>query len=136
MPASAEASEVPGRRLAILAESLYVANLLVLPVLSFLALAWLFLRASRQTPALARAHISQAFSATIWGGVLLVLVSALILALGGFETVGAWTLVILYFTTVHATFVLFGIVGLAKALAGRCWRVPLIGPRLPRGCVT
>jgi hypothetical protein len=81
-----------------------------------------------------RARIHQAFSASLWGGILLVLVNLLILALGGHEAIGTWTLVILYFTTVHATFVLIGIVGLAKALAGRCWRIPITGPRLPRGC--
>ena len=134
MPVSAESTEVPGRELAILAESLYVANLLVLPVLSFLVLGWLFLRVDSKTPDLARAHIHQAFSASLWGGILLVLVNLLILAVGGYEAISTWTLVILYFTTIHATFVLIGIVGLAKALAGRCWRIPLIGPRLPRGC--
>ncbi len=134
MPASVESTEVSGERLAILAQSLYVANLLVLPVLSFLALGWLFLRVDNKTPDLARARIHQAFSASLWGGILLVLVNLLILALGGHEAIGTWTLVILYFTTVHATFVLIGIVGLAKALAGRCWRIPITGPRLPRGC--
>lgn len=129
-----ERAAQPGQSQAILAQSLYVANLLVLPVICFLALGWLFLRRDRQTPPLAQAHIHQAFSASVWGGILLVLVNLLILVLGGFGSVAAWTIVILYFTTIHATFVFIGIVGLAKAMAGRCWRVPLIGPPLPQGC--
>lgn len=133
-PPTPVGSETPGQSRAILAQSLYVANLLVLPVISFLALGWLFLHCDSKTPPLARAHINQAFSASLWGGMLLVLVNLLILALGGFEEVSTWTIVILYFTTIHATFVLIGIVGLAKAMAGRCWRIPLIGPRLPRDC--
>ena len=131
--ASAE-NGTPGQPLAILAQSLYIANLLVLPVISFLALGWLFLHCDGKIPPLARAHINQALSASLWGGFLLVLVNLLILALGGYKEVGTWTIVILYFTTIHASFVLIGIVGLAKAMAGRCWRVPMIGPRLPPGC--
>jgi hypothetical protein len=38
-------------------------------------------------------------------------------------------LVILYFTCIHSTLVLFGMFGLSKALAGQPWRYPLIGPR-------
>lgn len=141
MPASTDAAggqdaKPPGQSLAVLAQSLYVANLLVLPVIAFLALGWLFLRGGTDTPALAHAHINQAFSASLWGGVLLVLVILLILALGGYESANSWTLVIVYFTTVHTGFVLIGIVGLAKAMSGKCWRVPSIGPRLPRGCPT
>ena len=41
---------------------------------------------------------------------------------------------IIYFTVCHSTLVLFGVVGLAKAMAGQCWRFPLIGPRLPEEC--
>jgi hypothetical protein len=136
MPASAEPAAETGERLAVLAESLYLANLLLLPLLAFLALGWLFLRMDDQTPPLARAHLQQAFAASLWGGMLLVVVSLLILGLGGHDQGAPWTLVILYFTTIHATFVLVGIIGLAKAMAGRCWRVPLIGPRLPPDCPT
>jgi hypothetical protein len=141
MPASADApaparDPPPGQSTAVLAESLYLVNLLVLPAIGFLALSWLFLRSGSQTPALARSHISQSFSASLWGGTLLVFVILLILALGGYQAVNTWTLVILYFTTVHATFVLIGIIGLAKAMAGRCWRIPLIGPPLPSNCRT
>lgn len=139
MPASDSLTEradprPPGQSEAVLAQSLYVANLLALPLIAFLALGWLFLRSDSRTPPLARAHVSQAFAASLWGGILLVFVNLLILALGGYQAVNTWALVILYFTTVHATFVLIGIVGLAKAMSGRCWRVPLIGPRLPRDC--
>ncbi len=139
MPASAEppaarGGKVAGQSLAVLAQSLYLANLLLLPVVSFLALGWLFLRDVQEDPPLARAHITQAFAASLWGGILLVLVILLMLALGGYDEVNTWTVVILYFTTIHTTFVLIGIIGLAKAMSGKCWRVPLIGPRLPRGC--
>jgi hypothetical protein len=30
--------------------------------------------------------------------------------------------------------VLLGVVGLARAMAGKCWRYPLFGKDLPRDC--
>jgi hypothetical protein len=123
-----------GIRLAIAAEALYLANLLALPVIGFLILGVLFLRCDKETPPLAMAHVEQTFSASIWAGILLVIVNAAILLMGGYRGVHTWTLVILYFTVCHSTLVLLGVVGLAKALAGQCWRFPLVGRSLPRGC--
>jgi uncharacterized Tic20 family protein len=39
----------------------------------------------------------------------------------------AWLLVILYFTVCHSTLVLLGMLGLVKAMAGQCFRFPLVG---------
>ncbi|MEA3275424.1 MAG: hypothetical protein U9Q81_09105 [Pseudomonadota bacterium] len=134
MPHSAEQANPAGTGTAVLAQSLYVANLLVLPVVAFVVLVILFLRCDRNTPPLAAAHIHQAVTASLWSGILLVVVNGLILLMLGYQGVLAWTLVIIYFTVCHSTFVLLGIVGLSKAMAGTCWRFPLIGPRLPQGC--
>ena len=57
-----------------------------------------------------------------------------IMLLGGYSGAHTWVLVILYFTVCHSTLVLLGVVGLAKAMAGQCWRYPLIGRPLPAGC--
>jgi len=134
MQASGEQAAPAGSGLAIAAESLYLANLLLLPVIAFLVLGVLFMRCDEDTPPLATAHVNQAFSASLWAGILLVIVNALILLMGGYQGLLTWTLVILYFTVCHSTLVLFGIVGLAKAMAGQCWRFPLVGRALPRGC--
>ena len=123
-----------GIRLAITAEALYLANLLAIPVVAFLILSVLFLRCDKDTPALATAHVNQTFSASLWAGILLVFVNAAILLMGGYRGVHAWTLVIIYFTVCHSALVLFGVVGLAKAMAGQCWRFPLVGRALPAGC--
>jgi hypothetical protein len=37
--------------------------------------------------------------------------------------------VVLYFTTCHATLIFCGAIGLSRALAGKPFRFPLIGPR-------
>jgi hypothetical protein len=119
--------DVPGQRLAVLAESLYLVNLLLLPGVAFAALVWLVLRHARGAPALARQHLYQALSASLWAGLLLVLVSLVILLLGGRGGVSTWVIVIVYFTFVHATLVLLGIFALSKALSAQTWHMPLIG---------
>ena len=113
------------RRQAVLAESLYLANLLLAPGLAFVAL--LVLRRRAGGPR-ARQHVRQAIAGSLWAGALLVGLSAAILGLGGFDSMWSWLWVILYFTFFHSTLVLFGMVGLARALAGQAFRYPLIGP--------
>jgi len=61
-------------------------------------------------------------------------VNGAILLVGGYDGANVWTIVILYFTIFHSMLVLLGILGLAKALAGQCWRYPLVGRPLPAGC--
>ncbi len=126
MPPSA--ASVPGQGLAVAAESLYLANLLVAPGLAFLAIAWLRSRHPEAAP-LARCHLDQAFFVSLWGGILLVVASSVFVALGGLAWKWTWVVVILYFTMVHSTLILFGALGLAKAMAGKPYAYPLIGPR-------
>lgn len=131
MPRSAANNADPddGRRLAVIAESLFLANLLVVPGLAFAALLWLW-RKFPDAPPLARQHLKQATFVSLWGGVLIVSFTALFLVLGGLHWQWTWVLVIMYFTCIHSTLVMFGMFGLAKAMAGQTWRYPLIGPRL------
>lgn len=124
------------RHLAIAAASLYLANLLILPGIGFLLLLALTVwRASERGP-LASAHLQQAIGASLWAGGLLIV--AVLLALGLAQLAGlgiwAWMILILYFVTCHATLVLLGVIALTRALAGTCWRYPLIGRPLPAGC--
>lgn len=127
MPPSA-ADTPPGQGLAVAAESLFLANLLVAPGFAFLAILWLWLR-HRDAPPLARCHLDQTFFVSLWGGTLLVVASSVILLLGGLDWQWTWVAVILYFTCIHSTLVVFGALGLAKAMAGRPYVYPLIGPR-------
>jgi len=66
-------------------------------------------------------------SASLWAGGLLLLANASILLLGGYRSPNTWMVVIIYFTTCHATLVLLGVMGLAKAMAGQCYRYPVVG---------
>ena len=124
----------PGEGLAAIAEVLYLTNLLLLPGIAFGILVWLWWTRRADAPVLAAAHLNQTVSASLWGGVLLVIVNGLILLLGGYQGINTWVILILYFTTAHATLVLLGVLGLSKAMAGQCWRFPLIGRPLPPNC--
>lgn len=117
----------PGTSLAVTAEALYLVNLLLVPGVAFAILVVLYLRRSGTAPPLARCHLRQTLFASLWAGVLLVAVNGLILALGGYDASNTWVILVLYFTTCHATLVLLGMLGLAKAMAGQPYRYPLIG---------
>ena len=135
MPASANDSGAPaGLALAVTAEALYLANLLLAPGLAFLVLLTVYIKTGNSAPPLAAAHLSQTLAASLWAGVLLVLANLAIIVLGGYHGAHTWVIVILYFTVAHASLVLCGAIGLARALAGQCWRYPLVGRPLPPGC--
>jgi hypothetical protein len=121
--------EKAGQNLAVLAETLFLANLLLAPGIAFAILLWLWLRYKDSAPPLARQHLKQATFVSLWGGLLIVSLITLFILIGGLYWEYTWVAVILYFTCIHSTLVLFGMLGLIKALAGQTWRFPLIGPR-------
>lgn len=129
MPHSENEGDAPGQTLAVTAEALYIANLLVAPGLSFLILLKLYFKHRASAPLLAVCHLKQTISASIWAGVLLVIANIAIFLLGGYTSPNTWTVVIVYFTTCHSTLVLLGILGLAKAMAGQNFVYPLVGQR-------
>ena len=131
MPPSEPEQEVPGQTVAIVAETLYLLNLLLLPVAAFVLLLWLYRKHLRNAPPLARCHLRQTLSASLWAGVLLVFANVAIFALGGYRAPYTWVIVVLYFTTAHASLVLLGTLGLAKAMAGKPYVYPLIGRPCP-----
>lgn len=132
MPAWVDSSE--GSPLAVAAESLFLVNLLLAPGIGFIALVGLWLWSRKRASPLAAAHLAQTLSGSLWAGFLLVILNALILMLGGYDGAYVWAIVITYFVVCHAMLVLCGAYGLAKAMAGQCWRYPLIGRPLPKGC--
>ena len=121
--------DIPGRATAVAAEALYLANLMLIPGLGFVALLVLWWRERERAPELARGHLRQTVAASLWAGVLLVAANAAIILLGGYDSAYTWIVVVLYFTTCHATLIFCGAIGLSRALAGKPFRFPLIGPR-------
>jgi hypothetical protein len=122
-------SEGNGQGLAVLAESLYLVNLLVAPGLAFAVLVWLWLRHRHSAPPLARSHLRQATFVSVVAGVLIACLSVVIVALGGWRWPYTWVVVLTYFVCIHGALVLLGMFALAKAMAGQAWRYPLVGPR-------
>ncbi|WP_374590368.1 hypothetical protein [Aquabacterium sp.] len=130
MNAMAGAAEPDGQRLAVIAEALYLANLLLAPGIAFAALVWLWFRHKDAAPPLARQHLRQATYVSVVGGGLIVCLSAGLVALGGLHWPWTWVVVLTYFVCIHGALVLCGMFALAKAMAGQMWRYPLIGPQL------
>lgn len=131
MPSSETDGEVPGQTLATVAETLYLANLLLVPGVAFAGLLWLYWRHAGSAPPLARCHLRNTMSASLWAGALLIVANGMIIVLGGYDAPYTWMVVVLYFTTAHSTLVLFGILGVAKAGAGKMYRYPLVGRPCP-----
>ena len=114
---------------AVQAETLYLFNLLLLPGLSFLLLLWLAAANRNSDSELTRCHLRQTIIGSIWAGFLLLIVAGFIVYLGGFTSPYTWMVLILYFLTCHAALILFGILGLARAMAKQTYVYPLIGSK-------
>ncbi len=134
MPTSDKQAATPGYTLAVIAEALYLVNLLLLPGIGFMLLLLLYLITIREAAPLAKAHLQQTLVTSLWGGFLLVIINLLIIFMGGYQSVNTWIIVILYFTVIHASFVLLGAIGLSHALSAQCWRFPVFGPAPGKGC--
>ncbi len=115
--------------LAITAESLFLANLLLIPGIAFIILAGLRWYYKASAGPLAHCHFEQTFFVSLWGGLLIATFSIAFIAFGGLHWQWTWVVVILYFTCIHSTLVLLGLFGLSRAMAGREYYYPLIGPR-------
>jgi len=114
------------QQVAVLAESLYLINLLLVPVFAFLVLLWVYLRKQHSLSSLAISHLRQTISASLWAGLLLTIISLGIFA-GGYDMGATWVAVLVYITVCHSTLVIFGMLGLAKAMAGQNYQYPIIG---------
>ena len=121
---------MPGPRLAVVAEALFLTNLLLLPAIPLVVLFILWLRHRHTASLVERNHLQQTVVASVYGGAILVGVSGAIFLLGGFDNPWSWVVGILYFVSFHATLVIFGVIGLNNAILGRSWQYPMIGPDL------
>jgi len=124
-------SDTTGKDLAIKAEVLYLANLLILPGIAFIVLLVFYFRNRQSASGLAACHLQQTLFASIWAGVLIVVLNAGIILFSGYDSPTTWVIVILYFTVVHASFVLLGALGLASAMSAKHYHFPLVGRSCP-----
>ena len=112
--------------IAILAEMLFLANLLLIPVVPFLVLFYLLRKHADRPDSIAYNHLRQTFIASIFAGVFIVIIAAIFYFFSSTSAAITWTVIITYLTCVHSVFVMLGIYGLAKAMAGQTVKFPLI----------
>lgn len=126
MNAPGEIRDAEGKPLAIIAEGLYLLNLLF-PLLPLLALVWLRWRHRAHPDAVVRSHLKQTFAGAALSTGLFACANLLILLLGGYATVHALVVFEVYFIFCVPPLLIPGLLGLIKAMAGQDYRYPLLG---------
>ncbi len=122
-------NEDPWRQPAVWAEVLYLLNLLLLPGIAFLMLIALWWRTRTIKKAFERSHLDSAFRGSILAGMLIICILMIMFYWGDVSNPYFWVTVVLYFTIVHTSLVLMGVVGVARALAKKAFYFPLLGGR-------
>ncbi len=117
---------VPGRAIAIISEALYLFNLLF-SLLPLLALIWLYFRHRDHPAALARIHLRQALIGALIVSAIFLGANLLILLLGGYHSIATLIVFEVYYIAVVPLFLIPGLLGLIKAMAGDAYQYPVIG---------
>lgn len=100
---------------AIIYQSLFLMNLLLIPGLSFLALIWLLFK-RRNQKGWQRIHLYRSVQLSILAGSFIIIIPLIILVTtNAFEA--SLMVMIIYFVTMHAAFVLLGMLNLSRAMA-------------------
>lgn len=125
-PAGLGPVEVEAKRLAIGAQVLFMLNLLF-PLLPLLALALLALwHPQRQLP-LARNHLRQGLAGAMASSLLFIAANLAIITQGGYRSMTALVAFELYYLLVVPLFLVPGLLGILRAMAGTEFRFPLLG---------
>lgn len=95
-------------------------NLTLLPVISFIYLLIQYKKTEANT--IDRYHSLLGIKINLSAGVALLVVSGLMIFLGGFNSPWTWVYVITYFTIVHTIFIVIGIWALVRAWSGATLR--------------
>ncbi len=103
------------QRSAIIYQSLYLMNLLLLPGIAFIILLWLFYKNSKQL-GWQRIHLYRAIQLSLLAG-LLVIIMPLIIIFTAKKFEAYLLAMILYCISVHTAFVMMGMLNLARAMA-------------------
>jgi len=122
-----ETTDNKNKRLAGYSQILYLLNITLLPIISFLLLIVLYQKHKANDSPLVIQHFRQSFLANIVAGILLIFVSGLILIFGSLESAYTWMWFILYFLSIHSVLILFGVLAYIKASAGQLYTYPVFG---------
>lgn len=102
---------------AIIYQSLFLMNLLIIPGLSFLVLFWLFLKRKNQH-SWQRIHLYRSVQLSFLAGFFIILIPLIVLVTtNAFEA--SLMVMLIYFVTMHAAFVLLGMLNISRAMANK-----------------
>ena len=91
-------------------------NLTALPGIGFIILLFIYQKTIPNT--FGRYYASLGIKTNIWAGISLIIVTGLMILLGGFDSLWTWVYVISYFVFVHALFILYATWVLARSWTG------------------
>lgn len=92
-------------------------NLTVLPVIGFIILLFLYKKTAADT--IGRYYAVIGIKLNLLAAVALLLVSGLMVAMGGFESHMSWIYMLSYFVTAHAFFILIATWALVRSWSGK-----------------
>ena len=92
-------------------------NLTILPVIGFIWL--LFIAKSVDREEIDHYHVRLAVKINIFAAIILLLVSAAMLGIGGVDSAYTWVYIITYFTLVHSLFILAATWSMVLAWSGK-----------------
>jgi hypothetical protein len=118
--------EAEGKRLAITAQVLFLLNLLF-PLLPLLALMLLTQFHPQRRLPLVRNHLRQGLAGAVASSLVFVAANLVIIAQGGYRSMTALVAFELYYLLAVPLFLVPGLLGILRAMAGREFRFPLLG---------
>ncbi len=114
------------KQIPVVLQGLYLINLLALPIIAAVPIIYLCKMHWHSDDLVTRCHTRQVIATTIWFAVV-VIGGALLFWLVGNHGPELWTMLLMYLIVFHTTFVMIGMVGLAKAITGKPYQPYLIG---------
>ncbi len=95
-------------------------NLTFLPVIGFIYL--IYLHSKTRQNSIDHYHALLGIKLNLIAAMALVIVSLLMISLGGFDSVWTWVYVIIYFVIVHATFIIIAVWAMIRSWSGQKFR--------------
>ena len=114
-------------KFATLAQLLYLTNITIFPVFSFVILILIYFKNRARLNPTTLLHFRQSLLANMVAGFLLIGVSALILLMGSWNSPYTWMYFLIYVLSIHSGLILFGVFAMIKANAGQAYIYPVFG---------
>lgn len=95
-------------------------NLTFLPVIGFIYL--IYLHSKTRQNSIDHYHALLGIKLNLIAAMALVIVSLLMISLGGFDSVWTWVYVIIYFVVAHATFIIIAVWAMIRSWSGQKFR--------------